>query len=223
MGVVSFSIPRELVLSFTQKHPIKYFVETGTFKGDSSIWAAQYFEKVYTIEIDETLHKNASTRSDAPKNITFVLGNSKDQLANIVREIDAPALYWLDGHWCMGAGGKDHECPLEDELKAIQPRQDSVILIDDARCFLGKLPPPHNAEDWPRIDDVFKLFFELFPQHQVTIIQDVIVAFPESMQQEVDKYWIEKFDDFYNERRKLEKISMYKLFKIKLLQLFSSK
>jgi hypothetical protein len=45
---------------------------------------------------------------------------------------------------------------------AISKTKDSIILIDDARCFLGPLPPPHNANDWPRIDEIFLLSVTTF-------------------------------------------------------------
>ena len=217
MGAISFSIPKDLVLSLLNDNKINNFVETGTFKGNSSIWAAAYFDKVYTIEIDETLHKTASSRPDAKSNISFVQGNSKDKMPEIVDQLKGKSLFWLDGHWCVGAGGKEHECPLEDELLAIAKLGDNaVVLIDDARCFLGKLPPPHNSEDWPTIEEIFKLFFTHFPNHNVTIIQDVIVAVPKTMQKTVDNYWKQNFNTFYSDTTVINRYSLFKILKMKI-------
>ncbi|MEN9446893.1 MAG: hypothetical protein RJA25_182 [Bacteroidota bacterium] len=222
MGAISFSIPKELVLNLLNDYKIKNFVETGTFKGNSSIWAAHHFEKVYTIEIDAAIHQEASSRPDAKRNISFILGNSKEKMPEIVANLKGTTLFWLDGHWCVGAGGKEHECPLEDELIAISKlEEESVILIDDARCFLGKLPPPHHSEDWPTTDEVFKLFFTYFPSYNVTIIQDVIVVVPKNMQPTIDAYWKKNFYSFYSDKTIINKYSLFKILKMKLSNLLS--
>ncbi|HMV14285.1 MAG TPA: class I SAM-dependent methyltransferase [Chitinophagales bacterium] len=220
MGAVSFSIPKKLVTSLVNDYKIKNFVETGTFRGDSSIWAADYFEKVYTIEINEEIFTSTSNRPDRKPNIEFLQGNSKDRIPEIIEKINDKSLFWLDGHWCVGAGGKEHECPLEDELLAISKIGDNaVVLIDDARCFLGKLPPPHKSEDWPTISEIFKLFFQHFPNHNVTIIQDVIVAVPKQMQKTIDTYWMQNYADFYSDAATINKYSLYKIIKLKILHL----
>lgn len=221
MGIISFSIPSDLVFTFSKKYDIKNFVETGTFKGNSSVWASNHFKNVYTIEIDETIYNETKNRSDAGNNIEFILGNSKDEIPKVIEKLDGPAIFWLDGHWCVGAGGKEMECPINDELIAISKRQDCVILIDDARCFLSKLPPPHNSEDWPRIDEIFALIKKYYPDYIVTIAQDVIVAVPSYMKKELDFYMENNFYNFYGETNIINKYSIYKLLKIKLRSLFN--
>ena len=106
----------------------------------------------------------------------------------------------------MNAGGKDEECPLMDELKALVSLQDSIILIDDARCFLGPLPPPDNASDWPRIDEIFSIVKTSFPNHHATIIDDVIVICPSDAQVFVDKYWQETYNKRFSHQYHLEKM-----------------
>src|ERR1700748_3177229 len=163
MGVVSFSIPQSLVKAFTENLKMPNFVETGTYKGDSAIWAASHFNHVYTIEITPELNKYAAGRSDAKPNIEFILGDSSVELPKLVHRLNGPTLFWLDGHWWMNAGGKESDCAILAEVEAISKLQDSIILVDDVRCFLGSLPPPHRAEDWPRIDEIFALIKKIFP------------------------------------------------------------
>ncbi len=194
MGYVSFSLPKEIVLEFKEKGQFKNFVETGTYKGGSSFWAGQHFEKVYTIEIDPEISKATTSRPDCPKNIEFFVGNSKDVLPVVVKKINSPSLFWLDGHWCnISEVGKDMECPLMDELRALKSFKDSVILIDDARAFLGPLPPPHDDSQWPRIDEIFLLLKEQFPNNLVTIADDVIYCIPPELIPVYDKSWIKYF------------------------------
>ena len=194
MGIINFSIPKELVTEIIADSKFVNFIETGTFKGATSIWAAKYFDRVYTIEISPEISKETASQPGIPSNIEFLIGNSKDLLKPLMSSIKGRSFFWLDGHWCSGAGGKDEECPLFDELAAISTIKDSVIFIDDARCFLGPLPPPHNYEHWPMIDEVFIKLKLYFPQSLVTIIDDVIICVPEDLRNVIYNYWMKTFD-----------------------------
>lgn len=87
MGFVTFSIPKEIVLSFKQAGKIVNFTETGTFRGGTTFWAAQHFENVYTIEIDPEISKQTSSRNDCPKNILFFVGDSKTILPQVLEQV----------------------------------------------------------------------------------------------------------------------------------------
>lgn len=214
MGAISFSIPKPLVAALIGDLKISNFIETGTYKGGTSIWAADYFEHVYTIEISPELSKYAADHAGGKSNIEFIIGDSRTELPKIVDKLTGIGLFWLDGHWCMNAGGKDDECPLIDELEAISKLQESVILIDDARCFLGPLPAPHNSEDWPRIDEIFGFIKERFPNHTTTIIDDVIVSVPPAAKQSLEKFWQQTFvTRFYDPAYTLKKYSLYQMLK----------
>lgn len=190
MGYVTFSMPREIVMEFQKAGDIQNFVETGTFKGGTCFWAAQHFNKVATIEIDPKISKETSSRSDCPSNIDFYIGDSKDVIKEVINSLDGRAIYWLDGHWCNTSEfGKDDECPLMDELKAIATRKSDLILIDDARAFLGPLPPPHNSDSWPRIDEIIIFLKSKFPESFVTISEDVIFCIPKDLIHVFDKHW----------------------------------
>jgi hypothetical protein len=204
MGYVNFSMPREIVLKFKEKASIRNFVETGTFKGNTSFWAAAHFEKVYTIEIDPAICKATASSPGCPANIEFFTGNSKDVLPTVVKKLSGPAVFWLDGHWCnVTAHGKDMECPLMDEIRALQKLKDSVILIDDARAFLGPLPPPHDKAQWPRIDEVFLLLKKQFPDNLVTIADDVIYCLPPDLIEVYDNDWILQFNKRFSQSKGL--------------------
>lgn len=194
MGYVYFSMPKELVLKFKAKANIKNFIETGTYKGGTAFWAAENFENVITIEIDPEISKATASRSDCPKNIQFLVGNSKDVLPQAVKTLKGRSLFWLDGHWCnVSEFGKEDECPILDEIHAIAHLQDAIILIDDARAFQGPLPPPHNSELWPRVDEIIVLLKKLFPNHFCTISDDVIYCIPPDLRPVFDEDWIKNY------------------------------
>ena len=198
MGFVNFSIPKDIVDCIIKSQRFDNFVETGTYKGVTAFWAASVFKKVYTIEISPEISRETASQPGRPQNIEFLVGNSKDVLKEVMPRINGRSFFWLDGHWCSGAGGKDEECPLMAELEAISGKQDSVIFIDDARCFLGPLPPPHNASDWPLIDEIIVKVKQLFPAMSVTIIDDVIICVPGDVKPALDNYWMETFSKRYD-------------------------
>ena len=214
MGIVQFSIPKELVLRLISEKPFNNFVETGTYKGGTTFWAAQYFPKVYTIEIDSELSAQAASHPMNAGNIEFLVGDSRVVLPKLIStKIQGSSLFWLDGHWCSGGGGKDAECPLLEELTAISSLKDVVVLIDDARCFLGPLPKPHNSSDWPRIDQIFQLAKKLFPTHRVTIQDDVILILPPFYFKVFEDFWEESYSSRYEF---VSKKSLWKKIKNKL-------
>jgi hypothetical protein len=211
MGYVNFSMPKEIVLKFKEKAGIKNFVETGTFRVNSCFWAAGHFEKVYTIEIDPNISRETASRPDCPKNIEFLIGNSKDVLPGVIEKLKGRSLFWLDGHWCNVSDlGKDMECPLMDELKAAQHLKDAVILIDDARAFLGPMLPPHDNTQWPRIDEIFLLLKKQFPDNFITVADDVIYSIPPDMIEIFDKDWITQFKKRFDQPGFIKRL-LYKL------------
>ena len=207
MGIISFSIPKEIVYKIINKVNIDNFIETGTFRGNTCSWAAEHFKNVATIEIQPETYNETSKNLAHLKNIEFYLGNSKDCLPEICKKMEGRSLFWLDGHWCGGSGDKlDDECPLLDELEAISILNDAIIFIDDARCFIGPMPPPHS-DSWPYLDDIFAFTKEKFPNHFTTIIDDVIMCVPKDVKPIITKYWEETFNERYysnNESTKIE-------------------
>jgi hypothetical protein len=197
MGVITFSIPKDLVTRIARETKFDNFVETGTYQGGTCFWAAGHFKKVYTIEIDPAQSKSTASKPDCPKNIEFLVGNSKDLLPQLAPKLNGRSFFWLDGHWC-GGGGKDEECPLMEELDAIRELKDAVIFIDDARCFLGPLPEPHDASHWPGIDDIFYKLHELFPANFTTIQDDVIMSVPRDVAKIINADWKEKYYARFN-------------------------
>lgn len=212
MGIINFSIPKEIVGKIINDIEINNFVETGTFYGDTSIWAAENFKNIFTIEIQPEIYKETSEKFADKKNIKFIFGNSKDCLPEICKNLVGQTFFWLDGHWCGGSGEKlDEECPLLGELEAISVLSDPIIFIDDARCFVGPQPPPHN-ENWPYLDDIFAFTKNKFPNHFTTIQDDVIMCVPQNVKKIIDKHWEEGFNEKYYSNKNAEKkvINPYK-------------
>jgi len=134
--------PPAEVLDKIRELGVKVFVETGTYKAQTSVWASKRFDIVYTVEASKKLYNEAVEEYGNIRNIKFMHGISKESLREIINEIDTQAVFWLDAHWSGGETfGSDDECPLIDELGLItKKRIKHYILIDDARLFMC---PPH--------------------------------------------------------------------------------
>ncbi len=159
---------------------LEVMVETGTFTGQTALWASNHFRQVVTIEASPTIYQRARATLHSASGVELHLGDSRSHLRRIVEHLRGPALFWLDGHW-SGAEthGEKDECPLMDELAAIREMHPkSCVLIDDARFFLAPPPRPHNPTHWPTIDQVIMTLRRAPASHTITVFHDVIMATP---------------------------------------------
>ncbi|MBK9712997.1 MAG: hypothetical protein IPO81_17060 [Kouleothrix sp.] len=179
MGDIRQGPPEFLILHLLERYAIPNFVETGTFQGSTAAWASRHFKRVFTIEFAEPIYRQALATHGGLGNISFLYGHTREKLAEVVAQLDAPSLFWLDAHWSGGQTyGAGDECPVLDEIAIIdQTRADSFILIDDARLFLAPPPRPHRAEQWP---DITAVIGRLSQRHDryVAVVDDVVVAAP---------------------------------------------
>ncbi|MBD2260783.1 hypothetical protein [Pseudanabaena sp. FACHB-2040] len=190
MGIVRMGPPTELISQLRAELSLKNFVETGTYHGNTSAWAANQFEQVYTIENSEPLHKRAQATFSVVKNIGFLLGDSRAELQKILPTLQGKSLFWLDAHWSGGETyGEADQCPLLEEIAVInQFAADSCILIDDARLFTSPPQPPHRLEYWPDIVTVLDSLQQGAIERYIVIIEDVIIAVPSSAKGIVSSY-----------------------------------
>lgn len=171
---------RQLMLVLKNEYNLPTFVETGTWKGDTSVWASQHFQKVFTVEFAKHIYESTSSMYSHVKNIEFLWGHTKEQLKLVVPQLKEPALFWLDAHW-MGGGtaGENDECPLLEELEIIKNSEcEHFILIDDARLFLSPPPSPHRIEQWPSLNEIIATLSAKTSRYTV-IFEDAIVSVPE--------------------------------------------
>ena len=135
---------------------IKNFVETGTYKADSTILAAKNYDNVYTIEIFEPLYKESKYRAlnEGVNNINFLLGDSLQQLPNIIPKVTEGAVFFIDAHISGGDSSWNGKIrvPLVEELDIILSHDlgPSVFIFDDLRFWTTT-----KAWDWEHISNEF--------------------------------------------------------------------
>jgi len=181
MGIVHGGPPRELAAQMHAAKPFAAFVETGTFKGNTTRWASEVFPKVHTVEKFRANYDEArASLADCP-NVTCHLGDSANTLSGILSQFsNDPLFFWLDAHFCgTGSAGEIGQCPLLQELDALRERPGDVILIDDARLFLSAPPPPNNPSDWPGIREICEHFRSWPSPRFFQVIDDIIFVVPE--------------------------------------------
>lgn len=166
---------REMVKRTACALGIQVFIETGTYKGATAIWAASVFRDVYTIDISPRMQSSAieAAKKGGITNIHAILGDSGDVLSSLLpREIHEITLFWLDAH------DDKNEPPIQKELAAAVPHPyDDVIFIDDARIFVHQ-----NLVEWPTLARLRKML----AGYIVVLVHDAIVAYPAKHQHLLD-------------------------------------
>jgi hypothetical protein len=100
-------------------------------------------------------------------------------LPDILKKIDSPITFWLDGHHsCGDTALGEHWAPLMQELDVIKehPLNTHTILIDDMRCW----EKPSEVHGFFK-DDIFKKLREINPNYKFTyedghVPNDILVA-----------------------------------------------
>lgn len=189
MGLYREGPPREFIKKIKDEFNFDCFIETGTYRATTAIWASTLFKKVYTIEAYKPLYDEViSVRKNYP-NVSFIFGNSKEKLEEVLFEVKEPVIIWLDAHYSgEGTFGENEKCPLIKEIELINNFDyDSIILIDDARVFLSPYSMRFGLEEWPDITTILDILNEVRGRY-IIILEDVIFCVPERMKHLTAKY-----------------------------------
>jgi len=163
-------VKQSTIQEYKKEYSIKVLIETGTYLGDMVQAQKHSFKEVYSIELAEHLYKRAKKRFRTDTNVTIIQGDSGKVLPKLLSKIEEPAIFWLDGHYSSGLTAKgDKNCPIYQELDAILTNQmfNHILLIDDARCFIGE-------NDYPTITELTSFIENKNPEYKVEVKNDII-------------------------------------------------
>lgn len=169
-------IKRRNIARFRDQFGLSILVETGTFKGDMVHAMKGSFQKVYSIELADHFYQAAVERFRKDANVTILHGDSGKVIQDLVPKLGAPTLFWLDGHYSKGNTARgDKDTPVMEELAHIFAVKDlrCVILIDDARCFVGD-----SEQEYPSVQEVRDFVAAHRPDWKVDIADDCIRITP---------------------------------------------
>jgi hypothetical protein len=120
-----------------KKYKNNYFVETGCLLGAGIKNALQAgFQYIYSIELSPHYYKKCQKKFKDSKKVKLILGDSCQEIYPLIKDINEPITFWLDGHYSGGntASGQ-FQSPLIQELEQIKNHhiKNHTIIIDDMR------------------------------------------------------------------------------------------
>jgi hypothetical protein len=157
------------IAEYAKKYDCSILVETGTYRGDMMEAQKKNFKKLYSVELAKVLWEKAVQRFRNDKNIELLQGDSAVVLHSLVPKLEDRALFWLDGHYCGGVTAMgEKECPIYEEMDAVfKNNKGHVMLVDDARLFVGK-------RDYPTIPELTAYVKKINSDYQVSVADDII-------------------------------------------------
>ncbi|MFH1352731.1 MAG: hypothetical protein ABIH68_04055 [bacterium] len=160
-------VKQNTVKEYAVHFNLSTLIETGTYLGDMIRATGNCFDRIFSVELNETLYEKAKKKFSKFSHIRIIKGNSSKVLPDLLRSISQPCLFWLDAH----EGNKD--TPVTMELKSIFSHSASgyVILIDDARFFVGR-------NNYPTIEELKEFVRNYHTDWVVEIKHDIIRIHP---------------------------------------------
>jgi len=185
-------VPKELVMNIRNKGDYKSFIETGTYKGETSIWASKIFDNVFTCEASRSIYDKLNFHNYS--NIKSFYGESKDFLPTA---LIMSSIIYLDAH---NSGGQTfNSYPLLEEIDAINNSDlNHTIIVDDARFCMSL----YNDETYGELFDLINLLN--FRNRYVVIFEDMLIAVP--------REFSSVLNDYTNKKSKLIVNSLFNVF-----------
>jgi len=166
---------------------VSVLLETGTYGGTTARMASPYFREIHTVELHHGLFLKGKANLSAYPNVYCYEGTSPDFISEVAPEAQGRILYWLDAHWCGADTAADGQnTPILRELDAIRRSgvKDSVILIDDIRCFHGLPEGFPEFGGYPTVSRLKEAILAIDGSYRFCILGDMALAFPENGQTE---------------------------------------
>ena len=141
-------VKQAIVKEYQRAFGLRVFVETGTLAGEMLDAMLGRFDKLFSIELDDTWYARAVERFAGRPEVTLVHGDSGARLAEVLAGLNEPALFWLDAHYSGPVTARGPlDSPIAQELLhiAAHPVRGHVVLIDDMREFDGTRGYPEVA------------------------------------------------------------------------------
>ncbi len=162
---------QRVVQGYMKKFSPNLFIETGTYKGKMVYAVMSQMKEIYFVELDKKYFEEAKRRFAGYPNIHILQGQSGEILLKILNDIEKPCLFWLDAHWSGGLTAKaETQTPIMQEIQCILGHSSAiehVILIDDARLFVGK-------DDYPTLKALKQLVLTVHPSWVFEVKDDII-------------------------------------------------
>jgi hypothetical protein len=166
-------LKQRTVWEYGAEYHLRTLIETGTYYGEMVAAMKDHFERIYSIECDPGLAREATRKFERDSRIRILEGDSARVLPGLLKSIAQPALFWLDaGYWGWENLQRDpRRLSIEVESILAHPVQGHVILMDDARCLNGENGALTPAELESRLT-------QRFPGHALEVKHDIVRITP---------------------------------------------
>lgn len=158
-----YEVKQQIIRTYGTRFGCRTMIETGTWRGDTIASMQDQFARLHSIELSPELHRAAVERFKDRPYITIHQGDSAEVLPRVLKDIQEPVLFWLDGHSSGGETAKGNiESPILAELETIlrHPVKTHAILIDDAREF-------GRGKGYPTLSRIENLVRSVYPNFEV--------------------------------------------------------
>lgn len=163
-------IKQGTLIEYAKQFQLDILVETGTYMGETVFAMRNKFQRIYSIELNPSFARRARLIFSSKPHITILQGDSAMLLPEVLSEIDRPCLFWLDAHYSGGNTLRGElNTPIMQELRLIldHPVKKHVILIDDARLFVG-------SNDYPELDTLESMIADEYSEWTFDVKNDII-------------------------------------------------
>ena len=125
------------------------WIETGTYRGETTARLANFSNMVYSIEASPEFAKTAQHKFRDQRKVQILSGLSETQLPGLLKSLSVTERYdvsfWLDGHFSgENTFQGPSDTPIMQELETIAKHLNDFslvsVLIDDVRCFDPSIP-----------------------------------------------------------------------------------
>jgi hypothetical protein len=168
------AVKQRIVDRYAGQYGLKVLIETGTHYGDMVAALRMRFTRIDSIEIYKPLYLKSLERFAGAEHVYLHHGDSEKILPAILAALAEPALFWLDAHYSGEGTGKGNlDTPILKELKFILAHPlKHVILIDDARLFVGR-------DGYPGVSALRDFLNRQSPDKQFVVQDDIIRITPD--------------------------------------------
>jgi hypothetical protein len=170
VGPPPHAIKQQVLRNYAKDFGLKILVESGTYHGDMIDGLKDLFDIIYSIELSKELYEKACWRFRSAPHIRLIHGDSGTELQKVVRNLEGPALFWLDGHYSAGPTARGElSTPIVNEVRHVLSANEKrhVMVIDDAHCF-------GTEHDYPTIAELSEIIRCLRPDAQIAVECDSI-------------------------------------------------
>lgn len=141
-----------------------YFVETGSFFGDSISWALDnQFKKIYSVDIDRNCYNICKDRFANDLAVSLFCDTSVNFLKNL--KVSEDVLFWLDAHIHshdskLVGNSENYKFPILEELSLLKNYKSSIMVLDDIK--------PKSLEIYGiSKDEIIAKLYEINPNYTI--------------------------------------------------------